>query len=240
MKIDVYFTPAEVVASDLGNRSVAVIDVLRATSTITEALVNGARAVFVSASSEDAVRIGQAIGRENTLLAGERRCLPIEGFDLGNSPREMTCERVADRSLIMTTTNGTAALLLGASGRETLVASFLNLNAVARALANGGGPVTILCAGREKRFALEDAVCAGALVRAIRSITGAKLECNDAALAAERMADIHPGALEALMRETAAGRQLESVGLGDDVSHCARIDIHSVVPRLEDRQITLQ
>lgn len=239
MNIDVCFTPAEVVASDLGPRAVVVIDALRATSTIVEALANGARVVYPSAGIDDAVRIAQAMGRDNALLCGERRCLPIEGFDLGNSPREMTSERVEDRSLIMTTTNGTAALLVGAAGRQTLVASFLNLSAVADALVEDGGPVTIICAGREKRFALEDAICAGALVRAIQARSSVQYENSDAALAADMLADVRARSLESVLRATAAGRQLDEAGLGEDVAYCAQVDLHAIVPRFHDRQITL-
>lgn len=239
MKIDVCFTPAEVVPSDLGNQVVVVIDVLRATSTIVEALANGARMVVPASGIDDAVRIAQAVGRDNALLCGERRSLPIEGFDLGNSPREMTRERVEGRSLIMTTTNGTAALLAGAGGRRTLVGSFLNLSAVADELAQDGGPVTILCSGREKRFALEDAICAGALVRAVAARTKGPVERNDAALAAEMLAELRPGSLEEVLRNTAAGRQLAEAELDGDITLCASVDRYGIVPHYRDRQITL-
>src|SRR5690606_9016889 len=137
------------------------------TSTIVEALANGARSVFPVASIEAAVRLAQNMGRDEVLLCGERRGLPIDGFDLGNSPREYTPDRVAGRSLIMTTTNGTPALLATTTAQETLVASFLNLSAVVARLAESGAPATVVCAGRERRFSLDDAVCAGAIVRAL-------------------------------------------------------------------------
>src|SRR5690606_24311561 len=104
--VDVCFTPDELVSGELQGRVAVVVDVLRATSSIVEALANGARSVLPVASIEAAVRLAQNVGRDQVLLCGERRGLPIEGFDLGNSPREFTPERVAGKTLIMTTTNG--------------------------------------------------------------------------------------------------------------------------------------
>lgn len=239
MKLDVWFTPAEAAPGELTGRIAVVVDVLRATSTIVEALANGARIVFPAPSIDEAVRLAQNIGREQVILCGERRSLPIEGFDLGNSPRDYTPERVADKTLVMTTTNGTPALLASAGSRRALIASFLNLDAVVDAIVEDGGPVTVLCAGREKRFSLDDAVCAGALVLGLRSRLGKRLELNDAAAAAAITARTQAGALERLLRQTAAGRQLIEVGLADDVAFCAALNRHGVVPNYRDRQVTL-
>src|SRR5512142_3182270 len=159
MKLEVLFTPAEL-PTTLNDRTVVVVDVLRATSTMVEALANGAKNIFAVATTDEAVKIATGIGRDQTLLAGERNCVRIEGFDLGNSPLEMTGESVGGRQVIMTTTNGTSALAAAASARRVLVASLLNVDAVARELAEGDQEITFLCAGREKRFALEDAICA--------------------------------------------------------------------------------
>lgn len=239
MNLDVSFTPGEVVTGELGARVAVVIDVLRATSTMVEALGNGARAVFPVGSIEDAVRLAQNLDREQVVLCGERRSLRIEGFDLGNSPREFTPEQVGGKLLVMTTTNGTPALVAAIGARRVLIASFLNLGAVIEELAADGGPAAIICAGRERRFALEDAACAGALVRGLRARSQAPLELNDAALAAEILAAEPRRPLAERLRETAAGRQLIEAGLGEDVDFCARQDRHRSVPELRDRQITL-
>jgi len=239
VNIDVAFTPDEVTSSDLVHSVVVVVDVLRATSTIVEALANGAKMVVPVPSTDEAVRIAQNIGRGDVLLCGERRSLPIEGFDLGNSPREFTAERVAGKTLVMTTTNGTPALALSASARRTLIASFLNLDAVADALVADGGPVIILGAGRERRFALEDAVCAGALVNRVTSRVAEEPKLNDTAVAAAMLAQAEEADLPDLLRNTAAGRQLIDAGLGDDIALCAMLNRHAIVPELRDRQITL-
>ncbi len=239
MKLEVAFTPAEIAATDLGDRVVVVLDVLRATSTIVEALANGARAVSPVPGIEEAVRVAQNIGRDNALLCGERRSLPIEGFDLGNSPGAFTPERVAGKFLVMTTTNGTGAVVASAGARRVLIGSFLNLGAVVEALAGDGGPAVLVCAGRERRFALEDAVCAGTMVEALVDRLGVAPEMNDGAVAARQLVDVHGADLQAFFAQTAAGRQLIDAGLAEDLAFCAQVDRHVVVPELRDRQITL-
>ncbi|HUG41982.1 MAG TPA: 2-phosphosulfolactate phosphatase [Longimicrobiales bacterium] len=247
MRLDVYFTPGELSGVELPDR-VVVIDVLRATSTLVEALANGAKAVFPVATADDAARIALSIGRDSVLLCGERKGLPIEGFDLGNSPLEFTRETVADLSLVMTTTNGTRTFLAVAERRGgkadgeaglILAASFLNLGAVVDRLAGADGPTAVVCAGREGRFALEDAVCAGALVRRLAEGGGA-LERNDAAAAAAALAQRHLPKLPALLAGTAAGSHLRSIGLEDDVTFCGTVDRTAVVPRFRERKITLE
>jgi 2-phosphosulfolactate phosphatase len=249
VKIDVFFTPGEFAGLDLPER-VVVIDVLRATSTMVEALANGARAIVPVATVDDAARIAQNIGRDSVLLCGERRALPIEGFDLGNAPPEFEAERVSGKSLVMTTTNGTRALLAVAERRgagdgeasQILVGSFLNLSAIIRRLneADGAAPAAALvCAGREGRFALEDAVCAGAVVRGVEVAAGA-VELNDGALAARALARRHLDDLEGMLVATAAGRHLTEVGRGEDLSFCATLDRTDVIPRFRDRKLTLE
>lgn len=247
MRLDVYFTPGELAGVELPDR-VVVVDVLRATSTLVEALANGARAVFPVATADDAARIAQNIGRDSVLLCGERKGLPIEGFDLGNSPLEFTRERVEDLSLVMTTTNGTRTFLAvaerragkgDAEGAQVLAGSFLNLAAVVERLAGGDGPGAIVCAGREGRFALEDAVCAGAIVRGLAAARR-DLETNDAAAAADALAGRHMKGLDRLLDGTAAGEHLRSIGLAEDVAFCATVDRTAVVPRFRDRKITLE
>ena len=246
MRLDVHFTPAELAGIELPDR-VVVIDVLRATSTLVEALANGARAVFPVATADDAARIAQNVGRDSVLLCGERKGLPIEGFDLGNSPLEFSADRVADLSLVMTTTNGTRAFLTVAERRSAkadpeatriLAGSFLNLGAVVERLRGGTGTMALVCAGREGRFALEDAVCAGAIVR--RLADGGALELNDGAAAAGALADRHMERLEALLAATAAGAHLRAIGREEDLAFCATLDRTDVVPRFRDRKITLE
>ena len=244
MRIDVYFTPGELAGAELPERAV-VIDVLRATTTVVEALANGAKAVFPMDTADDAMRLAQNVGRDSVLLCGERKALPIEGFDLGNSPREFTEERVADKALVMTTTNGTRAFLAVADRRTTpaaeggaiLVASFLNLSAVVHRIVEREGAVALVCAGREGRFGLDDAACAGALIRGVEA-SGTVPELNDGGRAARSLAA--DADIEGMLRASAAGRHLVELELGEDVAFCARVDRTDVVPVLRERKITVE
>lgn len=240
VRIDVAFTPKELRPS-LAGRNAAVIDVLRATSTIVAAIGNGARSIFPTDSIEDALRLAQSLGRDEVLLCGERRARKIEGFDLGNSPREFTSDIVSDKVLIMTTTNGTPALLAGSTADRCVLASYLNLDAVAAELAQADKRVVILCAGREGRFSLDDALCAGALIRAMRAHgISAPVRLNDAAHAATALERRYRGHLTGVFTHTQAGRQIIDAGLAEDIAYCLTENMHSVVPVMSDRQITLQ
>jgi 2-phosphosulfolactate phosphatase len=239
MRFDVYFTPGEIPPNGLNEGTVVVVDVLRATSTMVEALANGARSIFAVPTTDEAVKIAQNIGRDQTLLAGERKCVRIEGFDLGNSPFEFTAERVAGRQLIMSTTNGTAALAAVASAKRVLVASLLNVDAVARELAQSREAITVVCAGRERRFALEDAICAGTLAVRVYRLLGRRHNWSDAALAAAQLARRYLGSVQRTMHRVAAGRALIELGFAEDVDFCAQVDRYDVVPKLRDRQVVL-
>lgn len=239
MKLDVAFTPGELTGGAAGERTVVVIDVLRATSTILEALVNGAHAVVPVESVEAAVAKAQEIGRDQVILCGERAGEPIPGFHLGNSPLEFTPERVAGRTLVMTTTNGTRALLIGATGARCFVGCLLNARAVAHAVCDADDDVLLLCAGREGRFALEDALCAGMIARAVAVLSERRPVPNDAARTAAWIARRREAAIERSMLRTAAGRHLRRLGRVEEVKYCARINRHPRVPAARERRVTL-
>jgi 2-phosphosulfolactate phosphatase len=239
MKLDVLITPAELMPADVARRTVVVLDVLRATSTIVEALAAGARALYPVAEVEEALRLANTLGRDEVLLSGERKALAIEGFDLGNSPGDFTAERVGGKLIVMSTTNGTGALVAASVGSEVVVGSWLNLTAVVDYLARTGAEPVFLCSGRGGKFALEDAVCAGTMAAALmeRFDDDTDWELTDGAMAALAMALRYPDPDE-LFRETAAGKQIVEAGLREDLAFCALTDRHDVVPILHDRQIT--
>src|SRR5262245_39566508 len=170
MRVDVFFAPQEVAAADVANRAVAVVDVLRASTTIAVALANGARAVIPLASGEEVVSRAKSLAKSEVKLAGERKMQPIPGFDLGNSPLEFTKEVVEGKTILMSTTNGTSAILSVQGARDVMIASYVNFSAVLsmlRAALRGGTDVAIVCAGHEKHYAIEDSACAGLFVRHI-------------------------------------------------------------------------
>jgi 2-phosphosulfolactate phosphatase len=196
-----------------------VVDVLRASSTIVQALAAGYRRVLCCAEVEEARRLAAELS--GAVLAGERKAVPIPGFDLGNSPREFT--EPLGETLVLTTTNGTRAVLAAAAGSATvLVGSLLNLEAVAAAAARDGGDVEVVCAGVQGRFTIDDAYCAGKIAELLGG------ERTDAAEAAVRLARSFASAEEGL----GASGNPEHALLADDIAWCARESVLDVVPRL--------
>jgi 2-phosphosulfolactate phosphatase len=238
VKVDVAFTSSERGSPAVNGRTAVVVDVLRATSTIVHALVNGARNVIPVATVAEAAMKKNELGRDTALLCGERGAEPIPGFDLGNSPLEFTPDVVADRTLVMTTTNGTPALLAASGASACLVASLLNVDAVVRRIADLDNDLLIVCAGREGRFALEDAVCAGVLVQRLRTTRRAVLKLDDGARAAVALAS-RSRDIAGTLRRSAAGRALTRLGRSDDVTFCAQLDVHDAVPVFEQYRIEL-
>jgi 2-phosphosulfolactate phosphatase len=239
VRIDVLFNGGTTAQHDLHDRVVLVVDVLRASTSIAAALHHGARAVIPFAGVDEAITRARSLERSEVVLAGERKMAPIQGFQLGNSPREFTAELVTGKIVVMTTTNGTAALANSVGAAEVLVGCFANYSAVLawlRAGARAGKSIVVVCAGTNGRFALEDAICAGRFVRGIarRGITA---ELGDAANVAA-IIDRRMGAdLSAVLRDSEHGRALIEAGHGDDVAYCAGIDTHPVVPIYRDRQV---
>jgi 2-phosphosulfolactate phosphatase len=235
MRAEVRFVVPEADAADFAGATVVVIDVLRATSTMVEALANGARAIYPADSTEEAMRLLQSLGRDDLLLCGERRGLKIEGYDLGNSPAEFTDAVVGGRRLVMNTTNGTRAFVAALGADQVVAAAFSNLAAVTDSVARAERLV-ILCAGREGRFALEDALCAGLVLRRLEAALGDALELGDGARVARLLCDSYEPDAE-FLAGTDAGRALAAAGLETDLEWCARVDRHRVVPELHDRMI---
>jgi 2-phosphosulfolactate phosphatase len=213
MRVAVAFTPEQATPAELG----IVVDVLRATSTIAQALASGYNRVLCCAEVEEARALRTEIS--DSLVGGERNAVRIDGFDVGASPREFLQARA--ETLILSTTNGTSAILETARRCDTVVlGSLLNLEAVARAAQ--AKDVAVVCAGFKGSFALDDAYCAG---RIVQLLSGE--ERNDGAVAADLVARAFPTALDALNARTYG-----PPGLEEDITFCARESVLDVVPRL--------
>jgi 2-phosphosulfolactate phosphatase len=214
MRIDVAFTPAEA-----GPAHVAiVVDVMRATSTIAQALAAGYRRVLCCGEIDDARALREELGEE-AVIGGERKAKLIEGFDLGASPRDYLEPRA--ETAIMTTTNGTRTILAAAASAEiVLLGSLLNLDAVAAAARKPGKDVTIVCAGYEGAFAIDDAYCAGRIVELLDG------QRTDAAVASAVLARAFPTAWEGVNARTYG-----PPGLEDDLRWCTQENTLTVVPR---------
>lgn len=240
MRIDVVFGGAALAPSDVAGRVVAVIDVLRASTSIAVALANGARAIIPVDSSDEAITRAKPYARGEMKLAGERKMLPIPGFDLGNSPGQFTRAAVEGKTILMTTTNGTPAIVNTQGARDVVIASYVNYTAVLamlRAALRGGTDITLVCAGRERQFSLEDAGCAGRFASNVaKRLTGVTM--NDAAQACTLIDRKYGDKIQKLFEESEHGQALLEAGLGHDLETCAAVDAYPVIPLYQDRQIT--
>jgi 2-phosphosulfolactate phosphatase len=213
MRVHVAFTPVEEASAPLG----IVVDVLRATSTIAQALASGYRRVLCCSEIDDARRLKAET--KGALVGGERNAVRIEGFDVGASPREFLEPR-AD-TLILSTTNGTRTILAAARRcEEVLLGSLLNLGAIAAEARRREGDTAIFCAGFKGAFALDDAYCAGRIVALLHA------ERSDSAIAAELIAQSFSSAHEGLLARTYG-----PPGLEEDILFCSRESVLPVVPR---------
>jgi 2-phosphosulfolactate phosphatase len=214
VRVHVAFVPGEETPAPVG----IVVDVLRATSTIAQALAAGYPRVFCCREIDAARALKAELGEG--LLGGERDAVRIEGFDVGASPREFLEGR--DVPLILSTTNGTRAILAAAAAcEEVLLGSLLNLDAVAAAIRERGRDAVIVCAGFKGSFALDDAYCAGRIVELLDA------ERSDAAVAAALLAQAFPDAAAGLNARTYG-----PPGLEEDIAWCARENVLDVVPRV--------
>ena len=240
MRIDVFFGPQQIAPGEMNGRVVAVIDVLRASTSIAVALANGAKNIIPFDSSEEVISRSKSFERGAVKLAGERKMLAIPGFDLGNSPREFTREAVEGKTILMSTTNGTVALGAVQGARDVVVASYVNFSAVLamlRAAARAKTDIAIICAGRDRQFSLEDSACAGRYARHIaRRLPSA--DVNDAARACAMIDRRYGENLARLFAEAAHGKALADAGFAEDLVMCAAVDSYPVVPIYSDRQIT--
>jgi 2-phosphosulfolactate phosphatase len=213
VRVHVAFTPAEAVAAPIG----IVVDVMRATSSIVQALASGYGRVLCARGVDEARAVREALGEG--LLGGERDAVRIEGFDVGASPREFRDGH--GETLILSTTNGTRAIVSASGSCEhVLIGSLLNLDAVAAEARELDGDVAVLCAGFKDAFAIDDAYCAG---RILQSLEG---ERSDAAVASEVIARAFPEAIDGIKARTYG-----PPGLEDDIAWVSQVNLLDVVPR---------
>ncbi|MFI5235563.1 MAG: 2-phosphosulfolactate phosphatase [Gemmatimonadales bacterium] len=242
MRLDVAFSPAGLAPGEVAGRTIAVIDILRATTTICAALHAGARAVLPVPSTAEALRLAQTLGSDDVLLAGERQGLRIDGFPLGNSPREMIPDAVRGRTIIMTTTNGTGALLATQGAHQVFLASAANFGAAAaraRETWVERQDLLVLCAGRDGHFGLDDAYAAGRLVEAALARHRTARGLNDAAVACLDLVRRYGRRFDRPLAVSAAGRHLAEIGFAEDVAFAAREDTAPVLPLYAERRVTL-
>lgn len=235
-ELEVFTAATSFHEDEMRGKTVVMIDVLRASSTIVTALSNGAKGVIPVADMGAGSKISQSMDAKNTLLCGEKDGVKIEGYDLGNSPLEYTPDVVKDKTVILNTTNGTRALMRASLAGEIAVGSFLNLSTIAQYL-KGKERLALVCAGWRGRLSLEDLLCAGNI---IYELTDGELP--DAAFDGAKVAfglyekfgdDIE----QTILSSNHAHRLLDIVG-SEDLSFCSRLNKMDVLPVMKEGIIT--
>ena len=229
-EVHVHLTPQLAASERMAGGIAVVIDVLRATTTMIHALAAGCPTVRPCAEVEEARALADAMRAGRVLLGGERDGKPLPGFDAGNSPLEYTASRCRGAALVLTTTNGTRALLHAAAAERTLIGAFVNYSAVCEQLRREARPVHIVCAGDAGAVALEDALLAGALVDFLSDLGPADL--NDGARLAWDAFEQHGQVLEGALAVSAGGRRLRDLGYENDVRAAARVDQFALAAEL--------
>ncbi len=217
----------------LAEKSAVVIDVLRATSSMIAALDAGARRVIPTLEVEEARALKRSLPPGTVLLGGERGGLMIEGFDLGNTPQEFSEQQVAGKTVVMTTTNGTRAILMSLAAEKVYVAALTNAAATARALAEGEGDVVLVGSGTERRVSWEDSLCAGAIIERMTSAAdNGGFHLTDSALIA---AEVWKGCKSdpvAALHLGRGGRNVVRNGVAEAFETCGAVDTVNLVARV--------
>ena len=236
MRADIQLLRRRVPAMKAEGKVFVVIDVLRATTTIIEALSNGCTEVIPAVSVDEAFSLAKTLPRDERLIGGERGGLKVKGFDLGNSPREYTRDLVSGKRVVLTTTDGTKALRSLAGCEHVLAAGFTNAHVVVeRCMALKADPF-IVPAGKKGRFSLEDVVCGG-MMMGLFEREGVAL--TDSARAAGILYKTFAPNLLEMARTCEHGKELIRVGLEDDLAFCVRTNVSSCVPVFKKGSVTL-
>lgn len=238
MDAEVFLTYSNVSEEDVRDRTVVVIDVLRACSTIVTALERGARAVMPVLDMAQAGKIAGNLDPDVYRLGGERDGEKIEGYHLGNSPREYTQEAVEGRDVILNTTNGTRALERAKEAEHLVAASFLNATRVVNFVRDVADQVTIICAGRRNRLSLEDTLCAGLLLDRLWESQEPDA-VTDSAHTAFTLYDTDRDHLRDALYGANHAERLARRGYSEDLDYCFQIDTLPVLPYYTDNRLVL-
>jgi 2-phosphosulfolactate phosphatase len=227
-KVEVCFTPESIQYYDISNSHIIVVDVLRATSAICAAFANGAKAVIPVPSIDEARKAKE----RGYIVAAERDGVTLDFADFGNSPFNFTPERIGGREVAYSTTNGTRAIIEASKGLSVVVASFINITAVASWVkSTNDGDVLVLCAGWKGKFCLEDTLFAGAFAQQLLATDAFETHC-DSAQAAMQLWDHAKGDIKSYLELVAQRHRLKKLGLDDVLDYCFTPDSSSVVPVL--------
>lgn len=224
-KIEVCLTPALINLYAIEESIVVVIDILRATSSMVYGIDNGAEAIIPVAQVEDCLNYAD----KGYLLAAERNGEVVAGYDFGNSPFSYTPDKVAGKTIVLTTTNGTKALHLARKAHQVVIGSFLNLESLCEWLKTQDRNVLLLCAGWKDQFNLEDTLFAGAVSQQLRSSFAS---FDDASVAAEDLYSLAKDNLRAYVGKSSHSHRMVVLNIEEDVQFCLQLNICQAIPVL--------
>src|ERR1700761_6975371 len=218
--LHVCLTPALIPLYQVENYIVVIIDIFRATSSICYGIDNGAEAIIPVSEVEEC-----AAYREkglDYLLAAERNGEVVTGFDFGNSPFSYTKDKVAGKTIVLTTTNGTHALHLSRSAKKIITGAFINITAVCNWLKQQNENILLVCSGWKNNFNLEDTLFAGAVVEQFKDTD---FRVDDPAIAANAAYQLAKGDLSQYLKKTSHSERLKKLGIEADIEFCLTIDL---------------
>lgn len=233
MNIDLIISAKNIDNEKIKNKTVIVIDMLRATSVIITALKNGCKEVRAVLTIDEAVKIADS-DRKNYILGGERDAVKIKGFDFSNSPIEYTENKISGKKLIMTTTNGTKAINGCKEAKSILIAAMINAKAAAKQVIELNNDLVIVNAGTNGEFSIDDFICSGYIISLIKADTDVKLMdiATTALYVYKQNTDI-----KNFIKYANHYKKIEELGLYEDLEYCCQKDIIDIVPEFKDEVI---
>lgn len=235
MNIDIIISADDIKNSKIKDKTVVVIDMLRATSVIVTAINNGCKEVIPVVEIDKAMEIVK-YNRKEFILGGERNAVKIDGFDFSNSPLEYTMEKVNNKTVVITTTNGTKAISRSVDAKNILIGCVLNAQAVARRIIKLNNDVVIVNAGTNGEFSIDDFICSGYIINKLIEMTNAEL--TDIAKASKVMYESNTDIKDSI-RMAKHFNILNNLNCKDDIEYCCTKDLISIVPEYDKESIRI-
>lgn len=239
LNIALYLSRSEISKHLLKERLAVIIDVLRASTSIIMALANGCKGITPVAEVEQAKNLAQKYHEGSILLGGERNELPIPGFDLSNSPLDYTGQKVRNKRIIFTSSNGAQLFQYTPYAKETIVAGFVNATAVSEYIINRDYDVAILCAGKHNRMSLEDVICGGMIIARLSQKKENFWQLNEGAVAANILYQHYALKINEMLYERPHGKRLIEIGQEKDLLTCGAVDSIQIIPMLKGSELVL-
>lgn len=239
MHLEVIFNPNALLDSEVRDRTVVVLEVLRTSSTIVTALHNGAKSIVPAATLGDAARMAANLDAKVFLLGGEKGGIKIDGYHLGNSPSEYSQEVVQNRTLIMHTSNATPAIVNAKSAKSLAIGCFLNLTRVANFLIQENNDTLIICGGQRNHISLADVLCVGQLVDLLVNAYRANVTVGDAAYVAHNVYQKDRDQIAERIGASTLGQFLKQTESEGDVAFCTQTDMSSILPIFDPSKLAI-